>query len=229
MTQSCKLLSIPINVALALLSIAAISMAGMAEAASIGCSSEKLDSLSDTLTLEELKCVCFNMCSETSKTTSPEPDARRFRVYDGRDATGDDFKSVREVDLNYCVSQCKDDLLCVAFSYDKWNHWCFIKHSIPGLLRIEPSAIVAVISKVSLETSSDPVVMDLYRNRTFPDRPYLATPNMSFSKCSEMCSRDKKCEAFTFGKSERLCKLIVRPSEYLRDSSTDSGVKRQSP
>jgi hypothetical protein len=194
---------------------------------SIGCSAETIDGLSSTMSLAELKCKCFDDCA--APLAAAPPDARRFRIYEGRDIEGNDLKSLKLANFPNCVDECKADKRCVALSFDKWNRVCFLKRSAGVLMRIEPSSIVAVISDASVEQSPEPITIEFYRNRTFVDPPYDAVPNMSFSKCSERCARDKKCEVFTLNRADARCNLIARPSEWFKSETSDCGVKRQRP
>ena len=227
MKPTCTVLSIFMATALAALMIATVPRIASAQyRGSIGCSAEKIDALSSTLSLEELACKCFNQCA--APPAAAPPDARRFRIYEGRDIEGNDLKSLRLANFPNCVDECKADKRCVALSFDKWNRICYLKHSA-GVLRIEPSSIVGVIPDASVGESQEPITIEIYRNRTFVDPPYYTAPNMSFYKCSETCARDKKCEAFTLNKSDARCNLIARPSEWVRSETSDCGVKRQRP
>src|SRR5262245_6771609 len=106
----------------------------------IGCSAEKIDALS-TASLKKLRCECFGVDCDDAKAPPPPPgsDAKApapppvttYRYYEGRDIDGADFKTLRDVNFDRCTQACQQDPLCQAFSFDKWNRYCFLKHSFP--------------------------------------------------------------------------------------------------
>jgi len=195
--------------------------------ASVGCSADKIDSLSAAASLEELECKCFNKC--TSSTASPPTTTRKFRTYEGRDIDGTDYKIIKDINFEACISQCKGEDQCVAYSFDKWNRYCFLKNRVPSTLRIEPNSIVGVIAGASPAVSSSSVVIERYGNKAFPDSGYRQVAVASYDGCSATCMNEDKCEVFTFRKPDKVCNLIARPGEWWPDSSADSGVKRQMP
>ena len=216
----------------------------------VGCSPETIDKLPANSTLDDLQCQCFGRCTPTppgagtggdtarppppntyEKPNHPQPpaDTRRFRVIEGRDIDGHDISRLREVSFQACVSACQADRQCTAISFDKWNRWCYLKHTLPDVVRIEPNSIVAYLSSARPRDSTAPVVIENYRRRKFVDSGYQSTRGSSFEQCKRTCSADDRCEAFTFVKSEGLCRLIADPGEHFRDDGYDSGVKRQAP
>lgn len=200
---------------------------------SVGCPAAAV--LNPDISLAELQCKCFKKCptlptTDSPTTTSPPvEDPRRFKTVEGRDIDGNDYRRVTNVNFEACVSECKNDNQCVAFSFDKWNRYCFLKHVIPDTLRIEPNSIVGVISTASPRDSNAPVRIERFRKKAFPDTPYKQLPASSLEQCEAACNSEDKCEVLTYAKTQNLCKLIARPGEWWRDELADSGVKRQIP
>lgn len=195
--------------------------------ASVGCSATTIDQLSPETSLSELQCRCFNRCSRPPSTSSV--DHRLFKTVEGRDIDGNDYKTIRDVNFDACVSQCQSDNQCVAFSFDKWNRYCFLKHAIPATLRIEPNSIVGVISTASPNVSNAPLRIERYRRKAFPDAPYKQYQSASLEQCEATCYGEDRCEVLTYDRVQKTCKLIARPGEWWADASADSGVKRQVP
>jgi PAN domain len=207
--------------------------------AGIGCPEQKIDALNASVSLKELECVCFGDLPEyraqCRRESTPPPisvSSPTYRVYEGKDIDGDDLAIQRSSNLASCTAACKNQAGCKAFSYDKWNRWCFLKRSVPTELRVEPNSIVAVISTASPVLSSRPVQIEKYPDARFPDIPYREFSSSSFESCKSECSYDSVCEVFTYERRNRTCKLIRRPGEYFRQSGPnqgayDSGVKRQ--
>jgi hypothetical protein len=198
--------------------------------ASVGCSDAKIDSMSAEASLDDLKCKCFDVCPDPRSPPPQKPvDNRKFKFHEGRDIDGNDFRTLREVNLKECVDNCQGDGRCTSFSFDKWNRYCFLKQTNPMVLRVEPNSIVAVAATASPVQSRAPIVMERFYNRIFRDQPYREVRNTSYEECESHCRGDDRCEVYAHAKAERTCKLITRPGEWWRDTSADSGVKRQKP
>jgi hypothetical protein len=226
---------IPILVCVALLATLYTTRPETAAAqfrASVGCPAEKIDNMSPNATLQDLECKCFNKCPSSAPPTpgsSQRINERRFTTYEGRDIDGHDYDRKIGVNFETCISHCKNDLQCVAYSFDKWNRYCFLKDAIPTVLRVEPNSIVGVVSSASPSVSASRVVIERYSNRIFNDPPFKQLQTASYKGCEDVCYSEDRCEVFTFVRADKLCKLIARPGEHFRENSTDSGVKRQKP
>ncbi|MDF0519029.1 hypothetical protein P0R31_17480 [Bradyrhizobium yuanmingense] len=59
--------------ALGMATVFTIQHASAQYRASVGCSAEKIDSLSEAASLEELECKCFNRCPQPSPLPTPSP------------------------------------------------------------------------------------------------------------------------------------------------------------
>jgi len=204
--------------------------------ASPGCreSKVKVDSL-DALTLSEYeqyvkdrRCKCLG--EDCSTPVIQDGDVRTFKIYEGYDLDGNDYKTIKEVTQSTCINACKNDRRCVAFSWDKWNSYCFLKASVPAKLRVEPSSVAAVIStRQQPPVSEAAILIEAYKSAVFRDKGYSEITGRTAGQCESACTADRECEVYTYITTSRLCKLIRRPDEYfrLRDGSADSGVKRQ--
>jgi hypothetical protein len=70
---------------------------------------------------------------------------RSFTAYSGRDMEGGDYHNQRGVSSDQCEKLCRRDSRCQAYSYDAWNHHCFLKAAL-GPLRLEPRTVTYVAS-----------------------------------------------------------------------------------
>jgi PAN domain len=146
--------------------------------AAIGCSSDKNDALRAETSLVELRCRCFNKCPVVEpRIPPPLIDNRRFTIYEGHDINGNDYRTEKNMNLEGCVKACEGEKQCVAFSFDKWNHWCFLKQVLPTALRLDPQSIVAILSTAKARQSGEPVLIERYGNRQFFDQPFRETRN----------------------------------------------------
>jgi hypothetical protein len=147
----------------------------------------------------------------------PPPNTRTFTIYDARDIGGSDYKTLRNRTQEFCIEQCKQDNKCVAFSWDRWNNYCFLKDAVPGIARIDPQSMAAVARTEMQPTDSRaPVVFEPFYNAEFRDRPYITTQESSYRDCERTCRDDNRCEVFTYRTASKSCNLIRRPYEYYR-------------
>jgi len=219
--------------------------------ASVGCRDAKVDVLDD-LTLAQYeqyvrdrRCKCLNICEASvlpnpapqpvtqpapQPTSQPASAPRKFKIYEGRDLNGDDYSRANNVSQQACVKACSDDRRCVAFTWDKWNRVCFLKERVPSALRIDPQSISLVLASAGQpKVSSARAAMERFYKAEFKDKGYSEFQSPSFDRCEAACEREEKCEAFSYVKGPKLCKLISKPDEYFRlpSNTVDSGVKRQ--
>ena len=156
-----------------------------------------------------------------------EPSGTAFRSFDNFDIEGGDFRTLRDVDAGDCLAACRADERCRAFTFNKWNHRCFLKERLSEL-RLEPSSITGLRSNVPAPPRlRSEITMTPYRNRLFPGAAYATRRTDSFGTCEALCAEDPKCAVFSFLKASRECRLLARAREYVPDERADSGAKRQ--
>jgi hypothetical protein len=161
------------------------------------------------------------------KAAPPAPPAKQFIIYPNRDIQGGDYQSFRGIDLSDCEPRCRADARCIAYSYDRWNRWCFLKEGLTPL-RIEPRSISGVRDDLQTSSASDELRMEEYHGKYFPDDPYDTMFNSSRLACKSTCKSATYCIAYSFFKASHQCKLFKVTGPYFPDASVDSGVKTQS-
>jgi hypothetical protein len=159
--------------------------------------------------------------------TGVSPD--HFITHKNHDLNGGDLRHIEDTDIDKCASACQADVECKAFSYDKWNRWCFIKGQVT-VFRLEPNTITGLRREVPQPQSvSTPISMQRYRNKAFPWEGQNTRLADSFADCEERCRLDTTCVAFTFFKTSNQCRLMESANKYVEDARADSGAKRQEP
>jgi hypothetical protein len=151
------------------------------------------------------------------------PAAGEFVIKPGFDIYGADYRVVKDVAFDNCVSACKTDTTCQALTYSRTNRWCFLKDGSGLLLRnanadsaISPEiADDLVESRIEVIPRTDVVGGD-YRNFEATD----------FKGCLTQCESDDRCAAFSFVRKERWCWLKDRVQEQKTNRKVDSGIKR---
>ena len=150
-----------------------------------------------------------------------------YTTYDNHDLFGNDFRTIRGIDLLSCVSACRQESQCQAYSFDKWNRFCFLKSDVDEL-RIDPRSISGVrLGAPTPAISSIPISMERYRDKYFPGSGYKSITNSSVDICETACQSESACLAFSFQKAAHRCQLFDNTGEYFSNKGVDSGAKRQ--
>lgn len=154
------------------------------------------------------------------------PVTMNYKTYENRDINSNDIGVLRNVDLSTCISKCRHDAQCRAYSFDRWNGFCFLKSKI-GPLVIEPRSVTGVRDDVPAPPmSAAPITMQRYRGKAFPGAAYRSI-STGFAGCESTCRNEQVCVAYTFQKSEESCRLFSTAEKYFPNALADSGTKRQ--
>lgn len=158
------------------------------------------------------------------KQPAPSPS---FKTYDNFDVIGGDRATLKNVELADCVAACRGDSECIAYSYDKWNKWCFTK-TATNELTYSARSLTALREDAPAPTySRSNIHFDRYRNKGFPRQPQQSRPAQSFEQCEAMCGQAEWCAALTFYRSTRECQLLRTTSEYFSNPDAYSAAKSQ--
>jgi hypothetical protein len=159
---------------------------------------------------------------------SEGPKPVNYNTYENRDLDGGDFDIIKNVDLEKCTSACDGDSRCRAYSFDKWNRFCFLKNHIASFLRLDPRSVTGVredIQAPPLATTSPKI--EHYHNRAFPGAGYKALQTGQSETCEAACRGQDRCVAYTFHTKDRVCHLFDAATEYLPAAGSESGAKVQ--
>lgn len=213
----------------------------------------KIDNLPADITAEQWKKTLDLRCPGWDKASKPEPQPvgppkvkievqRTFKMFDAADLMGGDLGDpIKNVTYRSCINACEKDNKCIGFAYDKFNSYCFLKSEVTGTIRYDPACLLGLVSDAKVTASSRQKVIERFRDTIFYDKAYSELRSITFEACEETCMGDDRCEAFSFIKATKVCKLIKSPNEYCRQTprvasqycrdrtyiSADSGVKRQ--
>ena len=156
----------------------------------------------------------------------PAPQAT-FSTYDNYDMIGGDLRKIQKVEHDACAFACRTDARCVAYSYDKWNKWCFTKDAASELVFTARSLTALREGAVSPTFAAGDVYFERFRNKGFPKQSQPKQLTDTFEKCEALCSETDWCAAFTYFKSTDECQRYRGTGEYFSNSNADSGAKRQ--
>lgn len=159
---------------------------------------------------------------------APAPAATAYKIYPNLDLRGGDYDVLRKSDLQRCVATCQANAQCRAYTFDKWNGFCFLKAEIKTL-RLNPRSVTGVAQSAGepprANTKPD---MERYRGKSFRGAGYRSH-RASYDACEKSCEGEKACVAFTFQKSDSQCRLFDVTEQYFPDEMADSGGKLQRP
>jgi tetratricopeptide (TPR) repeat protein len=164
----------------------------------------------------------------TPPKTPPMNQTGSFAIHINYDLEGGDLKQLKYQDQSDCAAACQSEGDCRAYTFDKWNRWCFLKSSL-GTLRLEPKCVSGTREGAGTPTpASSAVIVERYRNKAFPEGGEAST-FAEYQQCETSCRDDASCVAFTYFKASGQCRLLTEADEYFSNSDADSGVKRQLP
>lgn len=158
----------------------------------------------------------------------PQQAPASFIQYRHYDLTASDEWEASAYEAETCQRKCQDNQACSAYTFDAWNHKCFLKRD-PGLLRLNPRATSGVLSsRQQPAKSTATVVMKYYNNRAFPGSPDASRSAANRDACESACWATPTCIGFSFTKGQQRCDLFDDPAEYGKQSGVYSGAKEQS-
>jgi PAN domain len=157
----------------------------------------------------------------------PVPPAVAFNTYDNYDMLGGDLRKIQKVEQEACATECRSDNRCVAYSYDKWNKWCFTKDATSDLIFTARSLTALREGGGAPTFSTGDQYFERFRNKGFPKQSQSKQVTDSFEKCEALCGETDWCSAFTYFKSVSECQRYRSTGEYFSNGDADSGAKRQ--
>jgi PAN domain len=182
--------------------------------------------------IDELK-QFTNVGPQITNTTMASPPVSiprgSFNAYNNFDMRTGDLRTLKKVGLSACIASCESDIRCQAYSFDKWNEWCFLKSSVTKLV-LEPSAITGIRKTIDPPSQSDSTIrIDRRAAKTLEGKVLKKDAAKSPELCEQSCGPDQKCLGFTFSKKTEACQLFGDITTLSLDRESVSGVKTQSP
>jgi PAN domain/HdeA/HdeB family len=151
-----------------------------------------------------------------------------FKTYDNFDLPKGDTRTLRGVELSKCEALCKADGACQAFSYDKWNKWCFLKSKATELT-LDPSSISGVRQSLAdPQQSKSALRIEPLDAKTVRGHALQSESWHSAQDCKKACALDRTCLGFTYIPSGQDCRMFNRIETVDRENGATSGYKTQS-
>lgn len=161
----------------------------------------------------------------------------KFNLHQNRDIFGADVAltngvpGIPSTSYTACADKCRNDETCAAFSFDKWNGWCFLK-SEAGRTVLDPKTVTGIKkAKPAPAAAGTAFTFSLAKNRAFPDAPWDAVSVADRKTCQCMCGNSKRCVAFTFVDPSPVtpnnCTFFSQTEGYFETSGAFSGYKEE--
>lgn len=163
-----------------------------------------------------------------SSTTSSGGKPATFSEHRSRALEGGDLKILKGETESGCKATCIKDNRCSAYSYDRWNNYCFLKAEL-GRFRRDPRYLTAVRGGMRLREAPTPHSIRKRSNKYFPSASYQTRNAHNFDACGEICLDDVRCDAISYQRRSGECRLLSEPSEYFDKPGNDIGLRLQEP
>jgi hypothetical protein len=152
--------------------------------------------------------------------------AQSLTTEPGVNRKGNDYNRFSTSEHGACRSACERDRRCRAYTFNSVESLCYLKDSVPGTSR-DSRTVSGVKEGGGYPGDSGGSWGDLSEepgvNRKGNDYSRFETSEVR--ECRRACSRDRRCQAYTYSLSDRLCYLKDRVPGASRDNRTVSGVK----
>jgi len=166
--------------------------------------------------------------AQASAAPLPSNSRPEFTKHDSSDIYSGDYKRAENIDVEACAALCSSDDDCKAYSYDKWNRFCFLKNQT-GPLLLEPSSIVGVRAGIQIARANSAAQIDKRPNRGLVGKVESSRASANFDSCKAACTNSKSCVSFSYVKSGNQCQLYSSVDDHKSQEGVDSGIKRQAP
>lgn len=167
------------------------------------------------------------LASNRSSDSATDAASGSYVSRDNRDLIGVDLRTLKNIELDDCVSACQREADCQGYSFDKWNRYCFLKTNLSALI-LDPKSLSGVRQNLQMPPTSDvEATMVHYRGKKFPGSGYKSIANSIYENCEMTCQNELACVAFSFDKQSLVCKLFNSTGVYVLNALSDSGAKIQ--
>lgn len=136
----------------------------------------------------------------------PVAPSRSFTTYSGYDLFGGDYSRLAgKVGYETCISACRNDSRCKAFTYNTKARACFLKSQVPQLSRFT-NAISGVLASLNQPGQSSPPQVQTgscgggfttYNNSDFFGND-IGGYSASLGQCRNLCLGNARCRGFSW-------------------------------
>jgi mono/diheme cytochrome c family protein len=125
------------------------------------------------------------------------------------DSPGNDLLRVDNSSFEDCARRCDAESACNAFTYNRRNGVCFLKHSANRVLTFYALATTGVkLSPSGLVTATQGDTRSYFviiPRADSPGNDYFRITLFTLEECQHSCEADKECNAFTYNQAHNVC------------------------
>jgi hypothetical protein len=122
-----------------------------------------------------------------------------------------------------------DEPLCKAYSYDKWNKYCYLKNDVSPLT-LDAGSITGIRSSMGVPTISGATLrLERRPGKKFSGQQLRAPYKATLNACQSTCEDSTKCLGYTFSKRVNTCELFESITTFLSNEAMTSAFKTQNP
>ncbi|MET7243291.1 TIR domain-containing protein [Methylobacterium sp. EM32] len=160
-----------------------------------------------------------------------------FEIKSGIDIGGSPFRTIKNITINDCRSQCSIAGGCNAFSFAKASSWCYL-HAKSDQRYDNQDYDSGFRNLVTLETPKKPSltqgpspiageVFNIKNNTEIKGNSIDTLKYISIEKCQTSCIDNRQCSGFSFAKSSKWCYLYNNTAPQAENKDYVSGFKNR--
>jgi hypothetical protein len=145
----------------------------------------------------------------------------------GMDRPGGDYDTFRTNQLTECKSSCARDRRCQAYTFNLIESLCYLKDRVPGTRGDSRKVSGVKEGHDGGGWSGGGGGRDLSEERGIDYRggDYTDFRARDLGDCKSGCRRDRRCQAYVFNTSSRMCYLKDRVGNRQHDEDKVAGIK----
>ena len=176
----------------------------------------------------------YKLSFENNKKNSsgkpiPVPGEPAIQILSNTNLPGNDFHSTLVNNVKECARICKENSQCRAITFSKDKKRCWLKDRF-SVKMYSPDHISGIKQSEEVHYDEPPELndpnMEIMRKTDIPGGDYKQVYLDNARKCSKVCAEDDNCDAFTYFKSFKMCKLKSFQPKPIRKKGATSGIKR---
>lgn len=153
---------------------------------------------------------------------------QRFNTFSSYDLEGTLVSQFGTADPGLCENACRNDGVCMGYTYDRWNRRCYLKSNV-RLLYKNARGLSGIDTRLAPRFSQARVYYEYFNNRAFAGEGRERMKASSRDICQKTCDATSWCSAFRFQTSGGTCSLYENAPEYFSQNGIYSGAKVQDP
>lgn len=152
-----------------------------------------------------------------------------WQLFTNHDLGGTELRRLKTDGEWECAEVCGKDAACSAATYEAQRSSCSLRRTV-GQLRLEPRFTTVVKKALPAPARSTAAsVITMSSGKAMSGFGYMILPGVSLDECSQRCTAEQKCVAFTYRRAAQTCNLAEEVKDLTNAADAQTGVRRQPP